>query len=146
MTVKERLLAYMKAKNIKVSAFEKNAGLSNGYIRQLKNSPTEEKIESITRAYPDLNRVWLLSGYGEMMAEEGRTSQPSVVITGDGVTAATNSSTATSGLPTGTIDKLIAQQNELISQQSRLISIIERMQAQHEMLVGLQQKRGSEEP
>lgn len=117
--------------------------MSTGYINNISKGIGSEKLLNISEKYPQLNTSWLINGEGEMLRSQ---PQPSVVITGDGVTAATNSSTATSGLPTGTIDKLIAQQNELISQQSRLISIIERMQAQHEVLVGLQQKRGSEEP
>lgn len=75
MTVKDRLLAYIQAKGLRVSVFEKKAGLSNGYIRQLKNSPTAEKIESIISAFPDLDRVWVLSGHGEMFTP--KPSQPS---------------------------------------------------------------------
>lgn len=67
MTVKDRIEMFIERKGIKRSAFEKSCGLSNGYIRNLKENPSVSKIEDILRVYPELNRVWLLSGEGEML-------------------------------------------------------------------------------
>jgi len=70
-SVKQRLEAFIKMKKISVRKFEQRAGLSNGYMSQLRRSPTAEKIESIIDAFPELNRLWLLTGEGDMMVSDG---------------------------------------------------------------------------
>lgn len=66
-SVKQRLILYLKNKKIGQTRFEKLAGLSTGYISNLKNSPSVDKAEKILMAAPDLNRVWLLTGEGDMI-------------------------------------------------------------------------------
>lgn len=68
-TVKKRLLTFMASKNISVRKFEAIAGLSNGYINNLKRSPTAEKLENIFCAFPELSKRWLLAGEGQMLIE-----------------------------------------------------------------------------
>lgn len=70
MTIKERIEVFIAYKGIRRSTFEKLCGFSNGYTRNLKENPSAAKLESILNAYPDLNRVWLLSGEGEMLKSE----------------------------------------------------------------------------
>lgn len=72
-TVKQRLMYFIEYKGITVSRFEKNCGLSNGYMKSLRSNPGLEKLSDILRSYPDLSRVWLLTGEGEML----KTPQPS---------------------------------------------------------------------
>lgn len=67
MNTKERLLLFIKDTGITVSEFERKCSLSNGYIKKVKGSIGSDKIEDIIRAYPQLSRVWLLSGEGEML-------------------------------------------------------------------------------
>lgn len=67
MTIKERINIFIEQQRIKRSVFEKSCGFSNGYTRNLKENPSASKIEDILNAYPELNRVWLLSGEGEML-------------------------------------------------------------------------------
>lgn len=67
MTIKERINIFIEQQKIKRSVFEKCCGFSNGYTRNLKENPSASKIEDILNAYPELNRVWLLSGEGEML-------------------------------------------------------------------------------
>ena len=67
MGIKERVSEYCKLKNIAISRFEKDAGLSNGYFNQVKKRPSLDKIESISRAFPDFNTDWLLTGEGDML-------------------------------------------------------------------------------
>ena len=67
LTVKQRLVQYLKYKKIGQNRFESLAGLSNGYISNLKTSPSVDKAEKIFVAAPDLNRDWLLRGEGEML-------------------------------------------------------------------------------
>lgn len=66
-TVKERLMEFIEYKNIKKKAFEEAVGLSNGYLNQLRNSPGVDKISAILETYPEINKVWLLTGEGEML-------------------------------------------------------------------------------
>ena len=67
-TVKERLIEYLAFKKIGRNKFEKMAGISMGYITNLKNSPKQDILEKILHAAPDLNRIWLLTGEGNMLA------------------------------------------------------------------------------
>lgn len=66
-TVKQRLIQFIKAENISIREFERTCGLSNGYIKSLRESPKVEKIADILSAYPELSRTWLLTGEGEML-------------------------------------------------------------------------------
>lgn len=69
-TVKQRLVGYINYKGVSIREFERLSGLSNGYIKSLRNSPTIEKMQSIIRAFPDLNQHWLSTGEGSMLNEE----------------------------------------------------------------------------
>lgn len=65
-SVKQRLILFLEESNISQAKFEKAAGLSNGYINNLKRSPSANKLQSIFNAFPDINPDWLLTGSGEM--------------------------------------------------------------------------------
>ena len=67
MDLKERVSMYCDKKNIAISKFEKLSGLANGYFNKVTKRPSEDKLESISRAFPDLNTGWLLTGEGEML-------------------------------------------------------------------------------
>lgn len=69
-TVKQRLIDYLAFKKIGQNRFEKMAGVSNGYIHNLKNAPKTPILTKILQAAPDLNRVWLLTGEGEMLIKK----------------------------------------------------------------------------
>lgn len=66
-TIKERIVQFLKYKNLGQGKFEKAVGLSNGYISNLKSSPTADKLLMIISAYPELNKNWLLTGEGDML-------------------------------------------------------------------------------
>jgi hypothetical protein len=66
-TVKERIITFMRYKNISVSAFERRCKFSNGYLRALKHEPSLGKLEEILLEFPELNKNWLLTGEGEML-------------------------------------------------------------------------------
>lgn len=68
-SVKQRLILFLEESNISQAKFEKAAGLSNGYINNLKNSPSANKLQSIFNAFPDINPDWLLTGSGEMYVD-----------------------------------------------------------------------------
>lgn len=68
-TVKQRITKFIEDSNISVRNFEKAAGLSNGYLKQLKNAPSVDKFQSIISAFPEVNPDWLLTGSGEMYVD-----------------------------------------------------------------------------
>jgi phage repressor protein C with HTH and peptisase S24 domain len=70
LSVKERLIRYIKYKRLSQRKFEEAANLSNGYINSLRHAPSATKLQSILDAFPDINHVWLLTGEGEMLNEE----------------------------------------------------------------------------
>ena len=75
MTIKERIEMYIEHQGIKRSVFEKSCGFSNGYLRNLKENPSAAKIEDILTVYPEISRVWLLSGEGEMLNSDKPNEQ-----------------------------------------------------------------------
>lgn len=69
MTVKDRLIKYIKHKGVSQGRFEKDCGLSNGYINNIRKSISQDKIDLIKSSgkYDDLNFSWLLLGEGDML-------------------------------------------------------------------------------
>lgn len=72
--VQQRLMSFILFMGISKSRFEQQCGLSNGYINSIKKGIGTEKLQNILRAFPQLNREWLLYGEGEML----KPQQPSV--------------------------------------------------------------------
>lgn len=76
MTVKQRIVMFLEESEIKTRTFEKACGFSNGYLRQLTDCPSVNKLEIILSTYPDLNRVWLMTGEGEMLKSAAPATAP----------------------------------------------------------------------
>ena len=75
-SVKERLIRFIKYKKLSQKKFEEECGLSNGYINSLRHAPSPTKLQEILYAYPEINRTWLLSGEGEMLAVDKHSIIP----------------------------------------------------------------------
>lgn len=67
MTVKERLVAYIKFKGLSARQFSISIGVSAGYVAAISQSIQPDKLSRISTQYPDLNTEWLLTGEGEML-------------------------------------------------------------------------------
>jgi len=67
MTTKDRILQFIKYKNLNPRQFEIRSGLSNAYVKNMRKSIGEEKLKQIGNAFPELNIVWLKMGEGEML-------------------------------------------------------------------------------
>lgn len=67
MTLTERIDAFIKYEKINRATFERKGGLSNGYVNNIKGNIGSKKLEQILTAFPNLNRVWLLTGTGDML-------------------------------------------------------------------------------
>ena len=68
-TVKERLINYLKFKNISQKRFADTTGLSSGYVNAIKKSIQPDTLHRISMYFPDLNTGWLITGEGEMLKE-----------------------------------------------------------------------------
>ena len=79
MTTKSRLEKFIQFKGLATSRFESMCGLSNGYVRNLKNQVGEEKLNSILNSFPELSKVWLLTGEGEMLKDDSSQTMPANV-------------------------------------------------------------------
>ena len=79
-TVKDRILIYIKETNSSQSKFEKSAGLSNGYINNLKSSPSTKILQKIISSNPSLNKDWLITGEGDMISENDKNSSEEVTM------------------------------------------------------------------
>lgn len=66
-TVSERLAFYLKDKGKGQTAFEKDAGLSRGYVKHASDNMGSKIREKIKAQCPDLNMDWLLTGKGVML-------------------------------------------------------------------------------
>ena len=82
-TVKERLIIYLKYKKIGQNKFESMAGISHGYISNLKSTPGIDKLTKILVTAPDLNKTWLLAGEGEMLNKTENAVIPQTETTTD---------------------------------------------------------------
>ena len=79
--MKERLLKFIRNEGMPVYKFEEKAGLSNGYIKNMKGNIGTLKLEGILNAFPNLNRQWLVTGEGEMLNGEYEEERPRISYT-----------------------------------------------------------------
>ncbi|MCH5232002.1 MAG: helix-turn-helix transcriptional regulator [Muribaculaceae bacterium] len=73
MSVKQRLLEFLRTEEISGSEFTRKMGLSPGYLASMRKSMPEEKVEKLIRLYPQLSRDWLLYGEGNMYRDMGES-------------------------------------------------------------------------
>ena len=69
----ERFLQYMSYKNLNDNQVTIQCNLSNGLIGAAKKGRSDlgrKAISKILATYPDLNKVWLLTGEGNMILEK----------------------------------------------------------------------------
>lgn len=79
--VKDRILQFIDYKHLSVSRFEVAVGLSNGAVSKTTDRIRPRTLESISRAFPDLNIDWLLTGEGEMLKQQGNATMVGGVYT-----------------------------------------------------------------
>lgn len=101
MTIKERLIKFAKSKERSVRAFERETGLTIGYINTIRVSIQPDKLQRIASRYPDLNAEWLMTGVGPMT--RGGASAPA------GTTTPARSNSADTGVFTTPLLPLAAQ-------------------------------------
>lgn len=76
----ERLYKYLEFKGIKPTVFERDSGISSGYLSKQFNRKAdigESILVLITENCPEINPLWLLLGQGEML--DSNQSSASVI-------------------------------------------------------------------
>lgn len=67
MSVKDRLLEFIRYLDIPILVFEKNCSMSNGYVSSIRKGLGHKKLQEVLNRYPQLNKEWLLEGKGKML-------------------------------------------------------------------------------
>lgn len=62
MGIKERLKDFIKKTALTQTEFEKSWGVSNGYINSIKKSISDDKLELLSKAFPEVDPVWIKMG------------------------------------------------------------------------------------
>lgn len=65
-SIKERVIKIAKHKGLTQSGLERECNLSNGYIRNIRATPSQKIIDRILKRFPDISLRWLLNGVGDM--------------------------------------------------------------------------------
>lgn len=92
---KERLLIFIRYKNLNNSTFEKIMSLSNGYINSMRKGLGYDKLEHLSISFPELNMGWLLTGEGPMLKNEQMEDKVVTNATNTSNTQIAHTSTAT---------------------------------------------------
>lgn len=66
-SVKDRIILFIKSKNISRSEFCRRIGVSETYIGSLRQSFPPDRLKSISINFPELNIEWLMTGDGSML-------------------------------------------------------------------------------
>jgi hypothetical protein len=69
-TIKERVIKIAKRKGLTQSGLERECNLSNGYIRNIRATPSQKIIDRILKRFPDISLRWLLNGVGDMCCSD----------------------------------------------------------------------------
>lgn len=67
MGLQDRIRQFAEYKGLQPKSFESVVGLSNGAFAKLSDNTRESTIDRISKAFPELNRDWLITGEGEML-------------------------------------------------------------------------------
>lgn len=82
-TVKQRLVQFIKMMHLTQKAFEERCGMGNGYVNSIRKGIGPEKMQDIIRAFPELNREWLLFGEGNPLKTTS-TFSSDITVNGNG--------------------------------------------------------------
>jgi phage repressor protein C with HTH and peptisase S24 domain len=75
MTLKDRVKEFITYLKVETKTFEQKCSLSNGFVNNIGHSIREKSINQILEQYPELNKIWLLTGEGQMLTTKINQSQ-----------------------------------------------------------------------
>lgn len=75
-TIKERLFSYIEYKGISARKFSTDCGFSPNYATNISKGIPEDKANTISVHFPDLNIAWLMTGEGTMLKMQLSDEKP----------------------------------------------------------------------
>lgn len=126
-TVKQRLLLFIKEKGLSQKRFEETVHISNGYVNNLKASPSSTIIQKILYAFPELSQSWLLTGEGPMLVPSSEPPAESVVNGPHSSQAVGNGARAVNGEGVRECLEIMRKQQESISKLVETVSRLTRI-------------------
>lgn len=136
--LRERVREYCDYMNIRISHFEKKAGLSNGYFNQVSKKPSESKLMQIEEAHPLLNIDWLCTGRGEMIksgTSQSANGDNTIQVSGNNVDMRNINQSKGLKEDLKRIKELEQRIEELTKDKEMLQSLVDKMQSQIEKLL-----------
>lgn len=121
MTLGERILAFISHKGITPHKFETICGLTNGYVRSIKDEIGSQKLLKILTVYPELSATWLLFETGPMLVENANPSSQNEKISN--FQSGLNSFSAIQS--SSEISSLVSILKDQMKQNERLIAMLE---------------------
>lgn len=79
MTLKERVVLFLKYKNLSQAKFEKQAQLPNGFVNNIGVGINTQSLIKILETFPELNATWLLIEVGDMLLKEKSGTPPDYI-------------------------------------------------------------------
>jgi hypothetical protein len=79
MKIIDRIILFIRYKNLSMRAFDMSIGVGNGYTSKQSKSGASvgsDVLERIIDTYPDLNPLWLITGKGNMILDIEKTEEP----------------------------------------------------------------------
>ena len=70
MSLQDRIRQFISYIGLTVSEFEGKTGLSNGSVSKMGDGTRRTTIDKISNSFPELSKVWLLTGEGEMLTTD----------------------------------------------------------------------------
>ena len=70
MSLQDRIRQFISYIGLTVSEFEGKAGLSNGSVSKMGDGTRRTTIDKISNSFPELSKIWLLTGEGEMLTTD----------------------------------------------------------------------------
>jgi hypothetical protein len=84
MTSKDRLKEFLSFNKIGRNRFEEKIGVAYGYMSSKSKTITSDVIENLSKEYPTINLIWLITGEGEMINTTNREYSDVNIDTGVG--------------------------------------------------------------
>ena len=78
-TIRERLIEFIKYKQITTRMFERSIDVSNGYVSKITGTIGADKLHRISVEYPQLNIEWLMTGEGDMLNNVVTPREPEII-------------------------------------------------------------------
>jgi len=78
--VRFRLTQFIHHLKMDTSAFERECGLSNGFIAKTNDRIRKSSLNMISHRFPELNINWVITGEGEMLQQKPKQNESSNLV------------------------------------------------------------------